>query len=492
MTQRLTLVSAVALTAAVGCSTKNKQIESELPNIIYILVDDMGVGDLSMFGQTSFSTPNIDKLAKDGMLFTNHYCGSTVSGPSRACLMTGKHTGNQSVRGNQPTPQVIGDDEVTIAKVLNEKGYSTAVIGKWGIGHPVPLDDPQKKGFDYSYGYLNMWHAHNCFPDFLYRNGQKEMLEGNAQTTNPDGSPRFADMPEGTGVAKPDARKHFTADLFLEDASFFIEVNKNNPFFLYYAMNLPHANNEASPDGMEVPDFGEFTDMDWPRTAKGFAQMMRIIDNHVGAMVAKLEELGIAENTIIMFASDNGAHSEGGHKVEFFNSNGNTRGKKRDFYDGGIRTPFIVKWPKVVKPSSTSDHLSAFWDVLPTFCDIVKAEKPKDIHGISFLSTLEGKQKKQKKHDYLYFEFYEEGGKQAIVSADWKYVKLNVRQGDGQKQTVAELYNLRSDPEEQFNIIDKHPKVVTQMEKYLKEAHTPFPIVSLFEVDGAQTDMSHN
>jgi len=480
MTQKLTLFSAVALTAAVGCTTKEKKTEVGLPNIIYILVDDMGVGDLSMFGQTSFATPHIDKLASEGMLFTNHYSGSTVSAPSRACLMTGRHTGNQSVRGNHPTPQIIGDEEATIAKVLKEKAYITAVIGKWGIGNPIPLDDPQRIGFDYSYGYLNMWHAHNCFPDFLYRNGIREMLEGNEQTTNPDGSPRFPNFPEGTGVAKPDARKHFTPDLFIADAERFISENKNHPFFLYFAMNLPHTNNEASPDGNEVPDFGEFAEKDWPDTAKGHAQMMRIIDNQVGAIVAKLEELGLTENTIIMFASDNGAHSEGGHSVEFFNSNGKTRGQKRDFYDGGIRTPFIVKWPGVVKPATKSNHLSAFWDVLPTFAEIVGVEQPKDIDGISFLSTLKGDAMNQQKHGYLYFELYEKGGKQAVVSENWKYIKLNVRRGEGAEDPVNELYNLESDPAEQFNIVEKHPEVVAKMEEFIKEGHTPFSVAALF------------
>ncbi len=490
MKLNVTLITAAVATTTIACSEKKEEQQS--PNIIYILVDDMGVGDLSMFGQTAFNTPNIDKLAADGMLFTNHYCGSTVSGPSRAALMTGKHLGNQSVRGNQPNPQTIGNDELTIAKVLKGAGYTTGVIGKWGIGHPIPLDDPQTKGFDYSYGYLNMWHAHNCFPDFLYRNGVKEILEGNEQTTNPDGSPRFPNFPEGTGVAKLDARKQFVPDLMIADAERFIVENKDKPFFLYYALNLPHANNEASPDGSEVPDYGEFADKEWPTTAKGYAQMMRIIDNQVGMIVAKLEELGISENTIIMFASDNGTHSEGGHSSEFFDSNGKTRGEKRDFYDGGIRTPFIVKWPKVVAPASKSDHLSAFWDVLPTFAEIIGAEHPKDVDGISFLSTLKGDIKGQKKHEYLYFEFYEKGGKQAIVSGDWKYIKLNVRRGEKAAAPINELYNLANDPEEQFNIVDKHPDIVAKMEQYIKEGHTPFPVVSLLFDDGISTDMSHN
>ena len=489
MKVNVTLISVAVATTTVACTAK-KEPEMK-PNIIYFLVDDMGRGDLSIFGQKQFDTPNIDKLAADGMLFTNHYTGATVSGPSRACLMTGKHAGHQSVRGNQPTPQLLGDDEITLAKVLKEAGYSTAVIGKWGIGHPIPLDDPQKKGFDFSYGYLNMWHAHNCFPDFLYRNGVKEMLEGNAQTTNPDGSPRFPDAPEGAGIAKADARKQYAPSLFLNEATSFIAKNKENPFFIYYTLNLPHANNEAAPNGSEVPNYGEFASKDWPEPEKGFAQMMRIIDNQVGEIVAQLEKQGLSENTIIMFASDNGPHQEGGHVMEFFNSNGETRGMKRDMYDGGIRTPFIVKWPGVVKAGSSSNHLSAFWDVLPTFCEIAKVETPENIDGISFLSTLKGNDDKQVKHKYLYFEFYEEGGKQAIVSEDWKYVKLNVRQGEKTKKPVAELYNLKTDVSEMNNLVASHPDIILKMENYLKEAHTPFALTSLFQVDGAQTDMSH-
>lgn len=490
MNVNVKLITAAVVTTAIGCTAKKEPINK--PNIIYILVDDMGKGDLSLFGQKEFSTPNIDKLASEGMLFTNHYTGATVSGPSRACLMTGRHAGHQSVRGNQPMPQLLGDNEITLAKVLKEAGYTTAVIGKWGIGHPIPLDDPQKKGFDFSYGYLNMWHAHNCFPDFLYRNGVKEMLEGNAQTTNPDGSPRFPDAPEGTGIAKADARKHYAPNLFLKEATSFIEKNKENPFFIYYTLNLPHANNEASPNGSEVPDYGEFVNKNWPEPEKGFAQMMRIIDNQVGEIIAQLEKQGLSENTIIMFASDNGPHQEGGHIMEFFNSNGKTRGMKRDMYDGGIRTPFIVKWPGVVKANTKSNHLSAFWDVLPTFCDIAEVKKPDNIDGISFLNILKGNEKEQQKHKYLYFEFYEEGGKQAIVSDDWKFVKLNVRQGPKSKKSMVELYNLKTDVSEQNNLANINPDLVKQMEIYLKEAHTPFSLTSLLKDDGSKTDMSHN
>lgn len=491
MKHNLTLLTAALGTISGASIAQTPQKLTKAPNIIYILVDDMGQGDLSMAGQKKFSTPNIDKLAADGMFFSNHYTGATVSGPSRACLLTGKHAGHQTVRGNQPEPQLLGDNEITLAKVLKEAGYATAVIGKWGIGHPIPLDDPQKKGFDESYGYLNMWHAHNCFPEFLYHNGIKEKLEGNILSTNPDGSVRFPKSPEGAGIARQDARKQYAPFLFQEQAFKFIESNKNKPFFIYYTLNLPHANNENTTTGCEVPDYGEFKDKNWPDVEKGFAQMMRIIDNQVGAIVAELKAKGLEENTIIMFASDNGPHQEGGHTMEYFNSNGAYRGMKRDMYDGGIRTPFIVKWPNTIKAGSKSNHLSAFWDVLPTFCDIVGVNKPKEIDGISFFNTLKNNEKAQDKHKYLYFEFYEEGGKQAIVSENWKYIKLNVRQGAKSKKPIVELYDLSKDLSEQKNIASENPKVVKKLNKYLVKAHIPFPLTSLLKDDGKETDMFH-
>lgn len=492
MKSNFILYSSVMASMVIPNIIKAEEVQKhDRPNIIYFLVDDMGFGDLSLTGQKKFSTPNIDKLASDGMLFTNHYCGSTVSGPSRACLMTGKHVGHQTVRGNQPEPQLLGDNEITLAKIMKQAGYATAVIGKWGIGHPIPLDDPQKKGFDESYGYLNMWHAHNCFPEFLYHNGVKERVEGNILSTNPDGSVRFPSLPEGAGIAREDARKQYAPFLFEQQAFRFIEKNRKNPFFLFYALNLPHANNENTSTGCEVPDYGEFKNKPWPDVEKGFAQMMRIIDNQVGAIVDELRAKGLENNTIIMFASDNGPHQEGGHIMEYFNSNSDYRGMKRDMYDGGIRTPFIVKWPGVVKPGSKSNHLSAFWDVLPSFCDIAGVKKPKDIDGISFYNTLIDKQKAQKEHKYLYFEFYEEGGKQAIVSKDWKYVKLNVRQGVNSNPVKNELYKLSEDGSEQKNVVHEYPVKVNEFEKYIKKAHAPFSLTSLFKDDGKKADMFH-
>lgn len=456
------------------------------PNIIYILADDMGYGDLSCYGQKTLQTPNIDLLAAQGMKFTQHYAGATVCAPSRASLLTGKQPGRSSVRGNSPPGQLIGDNEITIPQALKKAGYHSAVIGKWGVGHPPQPDDPLRTGFDEHLGYINMWHAHNFYPEFLYKNAQQVKLEGNITDWSHD---YRKDMPEGTGVAKE--KKTYALSEFERETLAFIEKNQKNPFFLYLALNAPHANNEAGyflKDGMEVPmmqkdgelipNYGAFANKDWPNPEKGFATMMQIIDEMVGKVEAKLKELGLSENTVVIFASDNGPHQEGGHKVDFFDSNGSLRGAKRDLYEGGIRVPMIVKWPAKVKAGSTSDHQSAFWDILPTFCDIAGVDKPADIDGLSFAPTLLGETARQKKHPYLYWEFYELGGRQAVREGNWKYVKLNVR--DETKAVVRELYNLESDISESNNIIGQHPEIAERLDKQMKEAHTEHELISLF------------
>lgn len=469
------LTAVVALTLS-SCGVKEKVKKLEKPNVVFILVDDMGYGDLSCFGQQQIQTPNIDKMASEGMVFMNHYTGSTVCAPSRASLMTGKHTGHTSVRGNMPS-QLLGDDEMTLAKVMKQGGYATAGIGKWGIGSPPPVDDPKRKGFDEFFGYINMWHAHNCFPEFLYKNGVKVKLK-NKLRLNEDGTNPWANMPEGTGVSE--VRKEYVHDLFDKEALSFIDKNKDNPFFLYLAYNEPHANNENAITGCEVPSYGKYADKDWPDVEKGFASMMTNLDNSVGMLLAKLKELEIDDNTMVIFCSDNGPHQEGGHIMNFFNSNGELRGQKRDLYGGGIRTPFIVRWPSVVKSGSKTDHLSAFWDVLPTFCDLARVEKPKDTDGISFLPTIIGKGEQQK-HDYLYWEFFEQGGKQAILKDNWKAVKLNVRTSEMPMEF--ELYNLKSDPAEMNNVAANNPEIIKKMEDLFKTARKEFKVVSLFTED---------
>lgn len=464
-----------------GCKEEKKMSEANVaetkkPNIVFIYVDDLGYGDLGCYGQEVLKTPNIDRLAAEGMLFTQHYAGSTVCAPSRAALLTGKHTGHTSVRGNSPEGQLLENDEITIAELLNNEGYKSGIIGKWGLGnHPEP-DDPKRNGFDHAYGYVNMWHAHNFYPEFLYRNGKKEKLEGNVTDMSFDYD---KGMKEGTGIAK--VKETYVLDKFQEDALAFIETNQENPFFLYYCINMPHANNEAgyfTGDGMEVPSYGKYADKDWPDPEKGFAQMITLIDDTVGEVEAKLQELGIAENTMLVFVSDNGPHNEGGHDADFFESNGKYRGYKRDLYEGGIRVPLIVKWPRKIKPNSISEKPVATWDFLPTFAEMVEAQKPSDIDGISFLPTLLGNVEQQEEHQYLYWEFYELGGRQAIRVGDWKYIKLNVR--DVSVPVVAELYNLADDPSEQNNLIASQKEKVAQLDSLMAKAHVEHELLSLF------------
>ena len=469
-----------------ACSQKqggNKIDSPKPPNVIMILVDDMGYGDLSFYGQKTLSTPIIDKMAREGIHLTNMYTGSTVCAPSRASLMTGKHTGHTSVRGNLPE-QLLGDHEMTLAKVFKNAGYKTGAIGKWGIGHPPPYDDPQKKGFDYFYGYINMWHAHNFYPEFLLENGVKVPL--NNKTALVDGKNPWADSPQGTGVAA--VREEYVHNLFDAKAIEFIEQNKENRFFLYMAYNVPHANNEAGPfsgDGMEVPDYYEFAENDWPQPEKGFAAMIRNIDNSVGLLLDKIKELGLDENTMVIFCSDNGPHQEGNHVMEFFNSNREYRGMKRDFYDGGVRTPFIVRWPGTISAGSSSEQVFAFWDFLPTFADLVNVEKPEDTDGISFLPTLLGKQQ-ETEHDFLYWEFFELGGKQAILKDNWKAIKLNVR---GPKENVVfELYDLKNDPEENTNVADQYPEMVKEFEILFQSARKEFDVTPLFSKDEKEVE----
>lgn len=458
-----------------GCEVKKDNPDP--PNIIYILVDDMGIGDLGCYGQTTLSTPNIDQLASEGMKFTNHYTGSTVCAPSRATLMTGLHTGHVSVRDNT-SGQLLTEDN-TVASLLKGAGYKTGIIGKWGIGHPPAPDDPMRNGFDYAYGYVNMWHAHNFYPEFLYRNGEKEMIPENKVFRGEDGKRLWADfLPEGAGVAE--IKGQHVHELFEKEALMFIDRNKEDKFFLYLALNMPHANNEHPENGMEVPSVSRYEDKDWPEPEKGFATMIDMIDRTVGRVEQTIERLGLSDNTLIIFSSDNGPHEEGYHLMEYFNSNGDYQGMKRDLYEGGIRTPFIAKWPKVINAGSTSDHILAFWDFLPTACDLAETRIPDGLDGISFLPTLKGDDNRQEKHDYLYWEFYGFGGKQAVLKDGYKAIKLDTRSENPQPM---EIYQLEKDQGENQNIARDKPSMVAEMQQIMDKSHTPLSSISLFKAE---------
>jgi len=456
-----TIGLAAASSLLPGCATVTpaKAAERKQPNIIFILADDLGYGDLGCYGQKQIKTPSLDRMAAEGMRFTQHYAGSTVCAPSRCVLMTGLHTGHCRVRANARI--LMEPEDVTVAEILKDAGYVTGIIGKWGVGHPPPPGDPARNGFDYFFGYLSMMHAHNYYPEFLWRNEDKVTLQDNQLEKTSRQGQGWA-FRQGT----------YSHDLFAKEALSFVEQNKDRPFFLYLAFTIPHANNEAGRrigNGMEVPDYGPYKDKDWPEPQKGHAAMITRMDSDIGRLLTKLKDLDIDDNTLVMFSSDNGPLKEGGAYPRFFNSSGSLRGYKRDLYEGGIRVPMVARWPGKIKPASITDHISAFWDFLPTAAELAGAQVPSEIDGISMVPTLLGKPRRQKKHDFLYWEFHERGGKQAVRMGDWKAVRLSVhRDPNG----PLELYDLKNDIGEKHNIAAFHPNVIARIEDYLKTART--------------------
>jgi len=437
------------------------------PNIVYVLADDLGYGDLSCYGQRTLSTPNLDKMAKEGMRFTRHYAGSTVCAPSRCVLMTGLHTGHARIRGNGPGQ--LKAEDVTIAEVLQKAGYETGCFGKWGIGNPPPLNDPELNGFDEFYGYVNMYHAHNFYPEWLIKNGKKVPLNNKlfADWHEKRNGPR-----EGAGVAQ--VAMDYAPALISDATIKFIRKKRTKPFFLYYALNIPHANNEGGGEkrinrnGMRVPSHGKFAKRDWPVQEKGFAQMMHYIDKDMGKIMKALQDIGADKDTIVMFSSDNGPHQEGGHQMPFFDSNGPLKGMKRDLYEGGIRVPFIARWPGAIPAGSVSDHISAFQDVFPTLAQLAGAKYSNKIDGISMVEELMGRANRQKKHPHLYWEFYEKGGRLGVVKDNWKAVRLNVIKNPN---APIELYDLSGDIGETKNIAQRHPDIVEAMAAIMKQEH---------------------
>lgn len=421
---------------------------SRPPNIIYILADDLGYGDLGCYGQARIKTPCLDRMAAEGMRFTQHYAGSTVCAPSRATLMLGYHTGHLKTPGQG---QSLRPEDRTAAKILKAAGYVTGCIGKWGLGQAESHGVPTTQGFDHFFGYLNQTHAHNYYPAFLWRNDQRVPLR-NEVKRNPK-------RPKSLGGAAT-KRVDYSHDLFAEDALRFLEQHRDKPFFLYLPFTIPHANNEswvAKRHGMEVPDYGPYATKDWPDAQKGHAAMITRLDRDVGRLLKKLQELGIDRQTVVMFSSDNGPHKEGGALPDFFQSSGPLKGIKRDLYDGGIRVPMIVRWPGTVKSGTVSHHISAFWDFLPTVCDLVGLSAPKSIDGLSFAPTLRGQA--QKEHEYLYWEFLERGGKQALRLGKWKAVRLGITKNEN---APIELYDIENDLRETKNVAKAHPDVVAR------------------------------
>jgi arylsulfatase A-like enzyme len=435
------------------------QSPTQRPSIILILADDLGYGDLGCYGQTRIKTPNIDKLAAEGIRFTDFYAGSTVCAPSRAALMLGKHTGHLNIRGNA-AGMALQPDEITVAKLLKEAGYRTGLIGKWGLGDEGSTGVPAKQGFEDFVGYLNQTHAHDYYTDRLWHTDPRAEW---------DKWQYFSENQNGK-------KSLYTHDLFTTGALNFIKINKpdqfNNhrPFFLFLAYTVPHANNEEgrrTGNGMQVPSDEPYSRETWQQPEKNKAAMITRLDADIGRLMERLKQSKVDDNTVIFFTSDNGPHKEGGVDPKFFTSSGPLRGIKRDLYEGGIRVPMIVRWPAKIKPGQVSDFVWANWDFLPTAADIAMAKPPKGIDGLSVLPLLTG-QEQTNRHDFLYWEFHERGFQQAARADDWKAVRPQA----GEK---LELYNLERDPSEKENVSEKNPEVVEKFDKYFKMARTESP-----------------
>ena len=415
------------------------------PNIVYIMADDLGYGDLGVYGQKKIKTPNLDQLAAEGIRFTSCYAGSTVCAPSRCSLLTGLHTGHARIRGNANVSLEASD--LTLSEVLKNGGYHTGVIGKWGLGEEGTAGIPTRKGFDDWFGFLNQTLAHNYYPELLWRNEEQFYFDRNSNGQ----------------------KKEYAQDWFTRSATNYLRINRDRPFFLYLAYTTPHANNEAfkaTGNGMEVPTDAPYTVEKWPQPEKNKAAMITRLDADVGMLLLHLRRLGLESNTVVFFTSDNGPHREGGNDPAFFASAGPFRGIKRDLYEGGIRVPMIVRWPGRIKPGSTSDLPWAFWDVLPTFAEIAGLPAVAKTDGISIVPTLLGETERQPRHEFLYWEFHEKGSKQAVRMGDWKAVRLSPGQ-------PLELYDLKSDPGETKNVAEKNPVIISKIEEYLKTARVP-------------------
>ncbi len=465
----LPLLAALCFLTACGAGdAAADETPARPPNIVYILADDLGYGDLGSYGQQHFDTPNLDRLAARGMRFTQHYAGSTVCAPSRSSLMTGQHTGHTFIRGNKevrPEGQwPIPDSLYTLAEMLESAGYATGAFGKWGLGAPASEGEPNRQGFNTFYGYNCQRLAHNYYPYHLWDNQQSDSLTGNAGT--------------GTGDYAP--------TLIHERALAFLEEHQDEPFFLFYPNVMPHAE-LAAPDSL-VTRFAERygPEAEWQGTDSGprykdggygtverphatFAAMVTLLDRQVGEIVDRLDSLGLTENTLVIFTSDNGPHEEGGADPDWFDSNGPLRGYKRDLYEGGIRVPMIASWPGTVAEGGTTDHVSAFWDVFPTLAELTGQPMPDSTDGVSFLPTLLGHPAAQQQHEYLYWEFHERGGRVAVREGRWKGVRYQAME---EPDSPLELYDLNTDIGETNDVAAEHPDIVARLDSLVRVSHT--------------------
>jgi arylsulfatase A len=464
-------ITLILLIPAMQASAQKK------PNVIFILADDLGYASIGAFGQQKIKTPNLDRMAKEGMILTNFYANS-ICAPSRASFFTGMHSGHSQVRDNYELggfedstefgQMPLAANTLTIGKVMQSAGYKTAVFGKWGLGAANSTGVPWKQGVDFFYGYLDQKQAHNYYPTHLWRNDFWEPLpnswfSSHQQLGNKDpNDPRSYDAYKG---------KVYSNDTMTSEALKYMKTNKDKPFFMYMAYTLPHAALQV-PDEYVKPYIGQFPETPYkggylphPTPNAAYAAMITLLDDYVGRIIKQLKDLGLDKNTLVIFTGDNGAAGSGGANPDFFNTSGPLRGRKGGLYEGGIREPFVAYWPGKIKPGSSSDHVAAIWDIMPTFADIAGVKKLDGIDGISFLPTLLGRDKEQKKHPFLYWEIHGSGnGMQAVRFGDWKAVK---RATHSNRNLPLELFNLKDDIGEKKDLAKQHPDKIAEATKYL-------------------------
>lgn len=454
-----------------------------LPNVIYIYADDLGYGELGCYGQQKIKTPNLDRMAKEGMRFTQHYTSAPVCAPARCMLMTGKHGGHSYIRGNyelggfedsaEGGQMPLPEGTLTIPQMMKQAGYVTGSIGKWGLGMNNTTGDPNKQGFDYFYGYLDQKQAHNFYPTHLWENGKWDILR------NP-----FIYVHRPIPKNSPDSAfeyykgKDYSLTKMADKTLEFIKKNKNKPFFLYLPYTGPHVSLQAPDEAVkeyigqfnESPYYGEIGYAPSKYPLSTYAAMITYMDKQIGRVMDLLKDLKLDENTIVMFSSDNGTtFNAGGVNAQFFNSVAGLRGYKQDLYEGGIREPFIARWKGKIPGGTTSDLISVQYDLLATLSDLTGIKTSQN-DGISFLPTLLGRKDLQKKHDYIYFEFPEKSGQVAIRMGKWKGVKSNIKKN---RNAAWEIYDLNADEKESTDISAQHPELVQSFEQILKKEHQP-------------------
>ena len=452
------------------------------PNIVFILADDIGWGDPSVNGQQNFSTPSLDRMAREGINFTDFYAGSAVCAPSRSVLMTGLHAGHTEIRANSmvvPTKdggvtlvgKSLSDETVTLGEIMKSAGYRTGIIGKWGLGEIDDSGHPNRQGFDYFYGYLNHIHAHNHFPAWLWRNEEKVEIDNETMDVDCKYCWRFGFEGDITPLEN---RNVYVEDLLREESLNFIERNREEPFFLFVSLVSPHANNEAGlvdwAHGLEVPmdspEYRQFAGKDWPDPARGYAAMMLYVDRTVGAIMDKLQEQGLAENTIVMFSGDNGPHAEGGYDPAFHDSNGPLQGIKRDLYEGGIRVPTFAWSPGLVPAGVESDHPAYFGDLMATYGELAGAEVPAGLDSTSFAAALTGSGEPEKA-EYLYWEYYSPNSAQAVRMGKWKALRMPMTTG------AVQLFDLEQDIGETTDLAAEHPDIAARAAEIMDANHQP-------------------